>query len=122
MQMSRAKAIVHTNLAWQDQRVSPPVRPVRGIGETGAGLGAGRFGFRAHEDAGFNSFRRGRGGWHGESGRVQFAIRSPPCSFESQKSNSPRSCFRSFRSPPARQGWFFGVFPVVGFVVVALIV
>jgi hypothetical protein len=39
-----------------------PVRPVRGTGQTGAGLDRQQFGFRAHTDGKFGSGGRGSGG------------------------------------------------------------
>jgi hypothetical protein len=84
-------------------------------GQTGADLGTGQFGFRGRGGARFSSFGHGTGGWHGESGGVQFARRSTPRvqynggrsrSFELERSNEPWSSFHGFRSPPARQGWF----------------
>jgi hypothetical protein len=51
MQMPKAKVIARTVSAWGDRKVvggvagrAPPVRPVRGTGQTGAGLGRQRFG------------------------------------------------------------------------------
>jgi hypothetical protein len=43
-----------------------PVRPVRGTGQTGAGLDRLQFGFRARTDAKFGSGGRGSGGWSEE--------------------------------------------------------
>jgi hypothetical protein len=42
------------------------VRPVRGNGQTGAGLDRRQFGFRARTGARFRSGGRGSGGWAGE--------------------------------------------------------
>jgi hypothetical protein len=39
------------------------VRPVRGTGQTGAGLNRQQFGFRARTGARFGSRGRGSGGW-----------------------------------------------------------
>jgi hypothetical protein len=43
-----------------------PVRPVRGTGQTGAGLDRQQFGFRARAGARFVSGGCGSGGWDGE--------------------------------------------------------
>jgi hypothetical protein len=60
--MPRAKANVRTVLAWGERKAvggaagrATPVRPVRGTGQTGAGLGKQRFGFRARTGARFGS-------------------------------------------------------------------
>jgi hypothetical protein len=47
---------------------APPVRPIRGTGQTGADLGIGQRGFCGRGGACFASFAHGTGGWHGESG------------------------------------------------------
>jgi hypothetical protein len=55
VQMPRAKASVRTVPAWGERKAvggatgrASPVRPVRGTGQTGAGLDRQQFGFRAH--------------------------------------------------------------------------
>jgi hypothetical protein len=122
MQMPRAKAIVRTVPAWGDRKVAggtagraPPVRLVHSTDQTGAGQDRQRFGFHACMDAWFSSGGRGSGGWHGKFAGDQFTRRSPrraqyeggrSRSFEMERRNGPRSPFRGFRSPPARQGWF----------------
>jgi hypothetical protein len=92
-----------------------PVRPVRGIGQTSAGLDMQQFGFRSRTGARFVSGRRGSGGWAGKFVGGQFAGRSPPCaqygdgrihSFEMERRDSPRAFFRGFGPPPGREGWF----------------
>jgi hypothetical protein len=91
-----------------------PVRPVRGTGQTGAGLDRQKFGFRARTDAKFGSGGRGSGGWSGEFADGQFAGRSPPRdqyefgrgrNFESQKGYRPHFPFRGSRSHPMGQEW-----------------
>jgi hypothetical protein len=85
VQMPRAKASVRTVPTWGEQKAiggaagrATPVRPVRGTGQTGAGLDRKQFGFRAHTCARFVSGGRGSGGWAGEFAGGQFARRSPP--------------------------------------------
>jgi hypothetical protein len=85
VQMPRAKASVRTVPAWGERKAvggavgrATPVRPVRGTGQTGAGLDRQQFGFHAHTGARFDSGGRGSGGWDGEFAGGQFARRSPP--------------------------------------------
>jgi hypothetical protein len=73
VQMPRAKASVRTVPAWGEQKAvggaagrATPVRPVRGSGQTGAGLDRHQFGFRARTGARFGSGGRGSGGRAGE--------------------------------------------------------
>jgi hypothetical protein len=91
------------------------VRPVRGTGQTGAGLDRQRFGFRARTGARFGSGGRVSSGWAGEFAGGQFARRSPPRaqygngrsrSFELERRDGPRFPFRGFGPPPGREGWF----------------
>jgi hypothetical protein len=121
VQLPRAKASVRTVPAWGEQKAvggaagrATPVRPVRGTGQTGAGLDRQQFGFRAHTDAKFGSGGRGSSGWSGEFADGQFAGRLPPRdqyefgrghSFESQNGYRPRYPFRGSRTPPMGQEW-----------------
>jgi hypothetical protein len=73
VQMPRAKASVRTVRAWGERKVvggvatqATPVRPMRGTGQTGAGLDRHQFEFRARTGARFGSGVRGSGGWAGE--------------------------------------------------------
>jgi hypothetical protein len=73
VQMPRGKVIVRTVPAWGERKVvggatgrATPVRPVRGTGQTGAGLDRQQFGIRARSGARFGSGGRGSGGWAGE--------------------------------------------------------
>jgi hypothetical protein len=73
MQLPIAKASVRTVRAWGERKAvggvvaqSTPVRPVRGTGQTGAGLDRQQFGFRARTDGKFGSGGRGSGGWYGK--------------------------------------------------------
>jgi hypothetical protein len=73
VQMPRAKASVRTVPAWGERKAvggaagrATPVRPVRGTGQTGAGLDRQQFGFRARTGARFGSGGRGSGGCAGE--------------------------------------------------------
>jgi hypothetical protein len=122
VQMPRAKASVRTVRAWGERNVvggaagqATPVRPVRGTGQTGAGLDRQPFGFRARTGARFVSGGRGSSGWAGECAGGQFARRSPPRaqygdgmihSFEMEKRDSLRAFFCGFGPPPGREGWF----------------
>jgi hypothetical protein len=122
VQMPRAKASVMTVLAWGERKAvggaagrAAPVKPVRGTGQTGAGLDRQQFGFRAHTCATIGSGGRGSGGWAGEFAGGQFARCSPPRaqygygrsrSFELKRMDSPRLSFRGFGPPPVREGWF----------------
>jgi hypothetical protein len=70
VQLPRAKASVRTVPAWGERKAvggvagrTTPVRPVRGTGQTGAGLDRQKFGFCARTDAKFGSGGRGSGGW-----------------------------------------------------------
>jgi hypothetical protein len=70
VQMPRAKASVRTVPAWGERKAvggtagrATPVRPVRGTGQTGAGLDRQQFGFRARSSARFGSGGRGSSGW-----------------------------------------------------------
>jgi hypothetical protein len=85
VQMPRTKASVRTVPAWGERMAvggaagrATPVRPVKGTGQTGAGLDRQQFGFRAHTGARFGSGCHGSGGWVGEFAGGQFARRSPP--------------------------------------------
>jgi hypothetical protein len=85
VQMPRAKASVRTVRDWGERKAvggaaaqATPVRPVRGTGQTGAGLDRQQFWFRARTGARFVSECHGSGGWAGEFGGGQFARRSPP--------------------------------------------
>jgi hypothetical protein len=122
VQMPRAKASVRTVSVWGERKAvggaagrATPVRPVRGTGQTGAGLDKQRFGVRARTGAGFGSGGRGSGGWAGEFAGGKFARRSPPraqygdgriCSFEMERRDNPRAFFHGFGPPPGREGWF----------------
>jgi hypothetical protein len=73
VQMPRAKASVRTVPAWGERKAvggaagqATPVRPVRGTGQTGAGLDRQQFGFRARTGARSVSGGRGSGSWAGE--------------------------------------------------------
>jgi hypothetical protein len=77
---------VRTIRAWGERKAvggvaaqATPVRPVRGTGQTGAGLDRQQFGFHARTDAKFGSGGRGSGGWSGKFAGGQFARHSPPC-------------------------------------------
>jgi hypothetical protein len=85
VQMPRAKASVRIVQAWGERKAfggaagrGTPVRPVRGTGQTGAGLDRQRFGFRARTGVRFGFGGRGSGGWAGEFAGGQVAWRSPP--------------------------------------------
>jgi hypothetical protein len=84
VQMPRAKVIVRIVSAWGERKAvggavarATPVRPVRGTGQTGAGLYRQQFGFRARIGAMFVSGGRGSGGWAGEFAGGQVARHSP---------------------------------------------
>jgi hypothetical protein len=71
--MLRAKASVRTVPAWGERKAvgsaagrATPVRPMRGTGQTGAGLDWQQFGVRARTGARFGSRGRGSVGWAGE--------------------------------------------------------
>jgi hypothetical protein len=73
VQMPRAKASVRTVPAWGVRKVvggtagrATLVRPVRGTGQTSAGLNRQQFGFHARTGARFGSGGRGSDGWAGE--------------------------------------------------------
>jgi hypothetical protein len=73
VQLPRAKASVRTVRAWEERKVvggvaaqATPVRPVRGTGQTGAGLDRQQFGIHARTDGKFGSGGRGSGGWSGK--------------------------------------------------------
>jgi hypothetical protein len=58
VQMPRSKATVRTVPAWGERKAiggaasrATPVRPVRGAGQTGAGLDRKQYGFRARTGA-----------------------------------------------------------------------
>jgi hypothetical protein len=122
VQMPRAKGSVRTVGAWGERKAvggaaaqATPVRPVRGTGQTSAGLDRQQFGFCARTGARFVSGGRGSGGWVGEFAGGQFARRSPPHaqygngkgrSFELKRRDVPRAFFRGFSPPPVREGWF----------------
>jgi hypothetical protein len=122
VQMPRAKASVRIVPAWGERKAAggaaaqaTPVRPVRHIGQTGAGLDRQHFGFRARTDASFCSGGRGSSGWSGKFAGGQFARHSLPRaqygdgrsrSFEMERRDGPRSSFRGFGPPPVREGWF----------------
>jgi hypothetical protein len=83
--MPRAKASVRTVRAWEERKAvgaaagrATPVGPVRGTGQTGAGLDRQQFKFRARTGARFGSGVCGSGGWAGEFAGGQFARHSPP--------------------------------------------
>jgi hypothetical protein len=85
VQMPRAKVSVRTVPSWGERKAvggaagrATPVRPVRGTGQTGAGLDRQQFEFRARTGARFGSGGRGSGSWAGEFARGQFARHSPP--------------------------------------------
>jgi hypothetical protein len=122
VEMPRAKASVRTVPAWGERKAvggaagrATPVRPVRGTGQTGAGLDRQQFGFRARTGARLGSGGRGSGGWAGESAGRQFARRSPPRAqyrdgrihcFEMEMRDGPRAFFRGFGPPLGIEGWF----------------
>jgi hypothetical protein len=122
VQMPRAKASVRTVLAWGERKAvggaagqATPVRPVRGTGQTGAGLDRQQFGFRARIGSRFGSGGRGSGVLAGEFAKGQFARCSPPRaqygngrsrSFQLERRDGPRFSFRGFGPPPVREGWF----------------
>jgi hypothetical protein len=122
VQMPRAKASVRTDPAWGERKAVggavgqvTPARPVRGTGQTGAGLDRQQFWFRARTGARFVSGGRGFGGWAGEFAGGQFARRSPPRaqyrdgsgrSFDMERRDGPRFSFRGFGPPPVRERWF----------------
>jgi hypothetical protein len=120
VQIPRAKASVGTVPAWGKAVGGAAgratlVRPVRGTGQTGAGLDRQQFGFRAHTDAMFGSGGRGSGGWSGEFADGQFARRSPPHaqygdgrgrSLELERRDGPRFSFCGFGPPLVSEGWF----------------
>jgi hypothetical protein len=73
VQLTRAKASVRTFPAWGERKAvggaagrATPVRPMRGTGQTGAGLDRQQFGFRARTCANIGSGARASGGWDGE--------------------------------------------------------
>jgi hypothetical protein len=73
VQMPRGMASVRIVPAWGERKAvggaagrATPVRPVRGTGQTGAGLDRQQFGFCARTGARFSSVGRGSGGWPGE--------------------------------------------------------
>jgi hypothetical protein len=84
VQMPRAKVSVGIVPAWGERKAvggaagrATPVRPVRGTGQTGAGLDRQQFRFRAHTGARFGSGGHGSGGWARKFAGGQFARRSP---------------------------------------------
>jgi hypothetical protein len=71
--MHRAKTSVRKVRAWGERKAvggaagrATPVRPVRGTGQTGAGLDRQQFDFRARTGARLGSGVCGSGGWAGE--------------------------------------------------------
>jgi hypothetical protein len=85
VQLPRAKASVRTVPVSGERKAvggaagrDTPVKPMRGTGQTGAGLDRQQFGFRAHTDAKFGSGGRGSSGWSGEFADSQFSRCSPP--------------------------------------------
>jgi hypothetical protein len=73
VQMPRAKASVRTVRAWRERKAvggvagrATPVRPVRGTGQTCAGLDRQQFEFHACTGVRFGSGVHGSGGWAGE--------------------------------------------------------
>jgi hypothetical protein len=108
--MLRAKASVRTVPTLGERKATKgaagqatSVRPVRHIGQTGAGLDRQQFGFCARTGARFGSGGRGSDGWSGEFASAHFARRSPPRaqygdgrsrSLELERRDSPRSSFR----------------------------
>jgi hypothetical protein len=121
MQLPKAKASVRTVQAWGERKAvggvaaeATPVRPVRGTGQTGAGLDRQQFGFRARTDGKFGSEGCGSGGWSGKFAGGQFARHSPPRaqygdgrirSFEKERRDSPPVFFRGFGPPLGREVW-----------------
>jgi hypothetical protein len=113
---------IESSPAWGERKAvggaagrATPVRPVRGTGQTGAGLDRQQFGFRARTDAKFGSIGRGSGGWSREFAGGQFARRSPPRaqygdgrsrSLELERRDGPRSSFCGFGPPLVSEGWF----------------
>jgi hypothetical protein len=122
VQMPRAKASVTIVPAWGDRKAvrgaagrATSVRPVRGTGQTGAGLDRQQFRFRVRTSERFGSGGRGSGGWAGEFAGGQCARRSPPRaqygdgrihSFKMERRDGPRAFFHGFGPPPGREGWF----------------
>jgi hypothetical protein len=122
VQMPRAKASWRIVSAWGERKAigsaagrATPVRPVRGTGQTGAGLNRQQFGFRARTGARFGSGGCGSGGLAGEFAGGQFARHSPPRaqygngrsrSFEMERRDSPWFSFCGFGPPLVREGWF----------------
>jgi hypothetical protein len=83
VQMPRAKASVRIVPAWGERKAvggaagrATRVRPMRGTGQTSAGLDMHQLGFRARTCVRFVSRGRGSGGWAGEFVGGQFARRS----------------------------------------------
>jgi hypothetical protein len=121
VQMPKAKASVRTVPAWGERKAvggaagrATPVRPVRGTGQSGAGLDRQQFGFRARTGARFGSGGRGFDGLAGEFSGGQFARHSPPRaqygygrshSFQLERRDGPRFSFRGF-GPLVRESWF----------------
>jgi hypothetical protein len=110
VQLPRAKASVRSGRAWGERKAvggaaaqATPVRPVRGTGQTGAGLYRQQFGFRACTGVRFGSGVRGFGGWVREFAGGQFARYSRAQygdgrirSFEKERRDSPQVFFRGF--------------------------
>jgi hypothetical protein len=85
VQLPRAKASVRSVRAWGEQKAvggaaaqATPVRPVRGTGQTSAGLDRQQFGFRARTGARVVSGGHGSGGWSGKFAGGQVSRHSPP--------------------------------------------
>jgi hypothetical protein len=83
VQMPEDMVSVRTIPTWGERKAAggavgraTPVRPVRHIGQTGAGLDRQHFGFRARIDAMFDSGGRSTGGWFGEFAGGKCARRS----------------------------------------------
>jgi hypothetical protein len=105
---------VRTVRSWGERKAvggaaaqATPVRPVWGIGQTGAGLDMQQFGFRARTGVRIGSGVHDSGGWAGEFAGGQFARHSPPrahcgdgksLSFEKERRDSPRAFFSWFWS------------------------
>jgi hypothetical protein len=89
VQLRRDKASVRTVPAWGERKVvggaagrATPVRPVRGTGQTGAGLDRQKFGFCARTDAKFGSGGHGSGGWSGGFADGRLLVALPSCSIQ----------------------------------------
>jgi hypothetical protein len=122
IQLPKAKASVRTVRDWGERKAvggvaaqATPVRPVRGTGQTDAGLDRQQFGVRARTDGKFGSGGHGSGGWPREFADGQFARHSAPraqygdgmgCSLELERRDGPRFSFCGFSPPLVSEGWF----------------